>query len=298
MRMQAMGPGAGWSWLRSGFTVAARNPGKILGAAVLLALCLALPALIQFAVKPRGDTIFVTLGAITLLSCVVYPILYGGFMRMLDADRNGRAFSAFGIFEPFRPGRGGSRLALFGVCMLVAYVVFFAIVLATIGRAVGPWYLHVATLQNTPFAPVTLPPAPAGTGITVILAIVFFLFYSGALAVGTGQVALRDASAWNGFRDGVAGSFKNALPLVVLAVCTLVALFIAAIGLGILVAVLFLLGHFVGTSISLILTGLLYVVFMLLIVTLMMGINYAMWRDVAGGAADGSAGAPVPGAEA
>lgn len=293
-----MGPGAGWSWLRSGFTVAARNPGKILGIAALLALCLSAPVAIQFIIKPQGSASVVSLGLITLFGSIVYPILYGGSMRVLDADHGGSPFSALDLFDPFRPGRGGSRLALFGACMVIAYVVFFAIVLSTIGRAVGPWYLHAATLQHTPLAPVTLPPAPAGTGVCVILALVFFLFYSGAFAVGTGQVALRGQSPWNGFRDGVSGAFKNALPLVVLALCALVAVIFAVIGLGILIAVFFLLGHLVGDTISLTLTGLMYVVFMWLLTAFMMGINYAMWRDVAVGAPDRPADASIPTAQA
>lgn len=296
MRMQAKGPGAGWSWLIAGLTVARQHPGRIIGAAALLGVFLALPTAVQMLAKPRGAAIPLALGAIMLISGVIYPILIGGFMRVLDAARNDRAGSAFDVFDPFRPGRGALRLALFGVCMLASYAAFLAIVLTTIGRGVAAWYLHLVTLQSLGTPLQHLPPLPAGFSTTFALLTVFFIFYSGAMAVGIGQVSLRGASPWAGFRDGVAGAFKNVLPLVVLVICALVAFLVLAVGAGITIAIAFLLGHFVGAAFGLVLGALLYVAVLLFLIAAMMGINYAIWHDVASDGAGGSAAAALPGA--
>ncbi|HEX7326508.1 MAG TPA: hypothetical protein VF292_14345 [Rhodanobacteraceae bacterium] len=298
--MQARRAGAGWSWLMGGFGVARQHPGRILGAAVLLALCFVLTATTDLVARTGGAAFLAVAGVLAVISGLVSPILYGGFMRVLDATRNGRPASALGVFEPFRPGHGGLRLLLFGLCMLIVYAVyavFFAIVLTTVGRSVGPWYLHTLAQHASGTAALAAAPLPPGFGVTVALALVFCLFYGGALAIGTGQVALRGRSPWNGFLDGVAGAFKNVLPLVVLALCGLVALIIVSVLLGVIIAILMLVGHFAGATVGLGLIGLLYVVFALAVVAFVMGVNYAIWRDVAGDTPSRALDAPVAGAQ-
>ena len=148
MQMHAKGPGAGWSWLMGGFTVMKRRPWTILGAAGLFLLCALVPMVLQFVLqmlaKSRGNAAMVALLLASMLVFgALYPILMGGFMRVIDACRNERPASAWMVLSPFRPGQGGLRLALFGIGMLVIYVAFLAALLATFGHGLLAWYLQL-----------------------------------------------------------------------------------------------------------------------------------------------------------
>lgn len=293
MQMQTRGPGAGWSWLMGGFTVARHHPGKVLGAAALTMLGLGVPSAIQLLARPQGRAILMVFGVTALCSSVLYPLLIGGFMRLLHAAQNDGDVRVALLFDLFRPGRGGARMVLFGLCLLVVYVAFLALVLATVGHSVVPWYVDIVTRQASGVPLTRLPALPAGFGPTLALISVFFLFYSGTLAIGTGQVALRHESPLAALRDGAAGAFKNVLPLVVLTLCGCIALLVFVIAAGILIAILMLLGHFVSSVLGFALAGIVYILLLLAMVACMLGVNYAMWRDVTDATRDGNAAGAV-----
>jgi hypothetical protein len=299
MMMHARGPGAGWSWLMGGFTVAKRHPWTIIGAAALFTLCMLVPMALQFLLQQwatsHGDAaMIVLLLASMLVFGALYPVLMGGFMRVIDANRNDRPMSAWMVLSPFRPGRGGLRIALFGLGMLLLYVAFLAGLLSTIGHGLLSWYLQLLDSQTLGAPPQALPPLPAGALASFALLTVFFLFYAGATAVGVGQASLRDQPLLAALRDGIAGAFKNALPLVVLAVCGVITLFVVAIAFGVLGVVPVLLGMLVSKPVGIMLFALLYIAMIILMYAFMMGVNHAMWHDVAEG---GSQGVPLPNAE-
>ena len=284
--MHARGPGAGWSWLMGGFTVMKRHPWTIIGAATLFALCMLVPMAVQFLLqqmaRPHGDAaMIVLLLASMLVFGALYPILMGGFMRVIDAARNDRPVSAWMVLSPFQPGQGGLRIALFGLGMLVIYVAFLAVLLATVGHGLLSWYLQLLDRQTLGMPPQALPSLPAGSAAAFALLTVFFLFYAGAIAIGVGQASLRDQPPLAALRDGTTGAFKNALPLVVLTVCGVITLFVVAIAFGVLGIVPVLLGMLVGKPVGFILLALLYIVLVILIYAFMMGVNHALWHDVA-----------------
>lgn len=301
MSMRARGPGAGWSWLMGGFSVAKREPWKILGATVLFALCVggivAIQMYMQLVVKPQGGAMAAMLLAIMLVSGIVYPILMGGFMRVLDAGRNAQPVRVSLLFDPLRSGGGGTRLALFGLCMLLVYVAFLAVLLSTLGHGLLSWYLQLLHQQTLGAPMATLPPLPDGFATALALLTVFFLFYSCTIAIGVGQIALRGQSPLLALRDGVAGAFKNASPLLVLAVCGLVALVVLAVAFGIGIAILLLLGMLVSRILGVVLMILGYIVLVILMYAFMMGVNYAIWHDVADGARGDATQSPLPVAE-
>lgn len=297
MQMHSRGLGAGWSWLMAGLGIFKRDPGAIVGAAILLALCMALPTAIQMLAKPQGTAMLVMLSVIMLASGLVYPILIGGFMRVIDATRNNRVARALMLFEPFRPGQGGIRLVLFGLCLLLVYFAFLALVLTTVGRGMFAWYLQLAAQQAQGGPLHALPPLPAGFSLTLGLLTVFFLFYSGVYAIGICQVALRRQSALAALRDGIAGAFKNVLPLVVLAICGLLLIFVMALVFGVVATILVLLGALVSTTVGLVLAIPVYLAMMVLLCAVMMGVNYAIWHDVADGGQARSTDVPLPSVE-
>lgn len=295
MQMHAKGPGAGWNWLVGGFTVFKHNTGTILGAAVVLALFMAVPTIVQMLLKPQGSMLLVVVGAIMLISGVVYPVLLGGFMRVIDASRGERPTSVAGVFEPFQPGQGGARLALFGLCMMAFYVTFLAVVLSTVGHGMATWYMQLLEMQAQ--RKLGMPPLPAGSSITLALVSVFFLFYTGAMAIGIGQVSLRRQSPIAGFRDGIAGAFKNVLPLVVLTFCGIVLLVVVSLVFGIVMAIVVGLAALASKVLAIILLVPLYLALVVAIFTFMMGVNYAVWYDVAdAGSSDDAVQPALPGA--
>lgn len=297
MQMQSRSAGAGWAWLKGGFEVFRNNRGALFGAAVLLLLFMAIPSVAQMLAKPHGTWILVWFGATSLLFGLLYPVLIGGFMRIVDGSRNGRPVSAWTVFEPFRTGQGWPRLVVFGLCMAVMYLVFLAIVLMTVGRGVLHWYMQFLQQSADATAVHALPTVPAGFGITFALLTVFFIFYSGAYAIGVCQAALRGAEPLAAFRDGISGAFKNVLPLVVLALCGIVAFVLFGVAIAIVMTILILLASFISKVVAVAAVVLVYAVMLLLMVPFMMGVNYAIWRDVADGDEGAGAGLPVPGAE-
>lgn len=298
MQMHAKGPGAGWSWLVGGFTVARQNPAKILGAAGLFMLCMAWSFPIAEWLKPRGTAGYILRGGFMLVNSLLLPILMGGFMRVLDASRNGRPVRISMMFDPFRRGQGGPRLALFGLCMLLVYAAFMALLLSTVGHDTWLWYLQLAKHQAMHPPVNTFFPLPHQISATLGLMTVFFLFYSCANAVGVGQAALQGQSTLAAFRDGIVGAFKNALPVLVLFVCGLLVLVAFCIGFGILVAIATLLAHVSGSSMGgatgSVLKVLVLAVCMLLLYAFMAGVNYAIWHDVANAERTGPSSLPAP----
>lgn len=301
MPTHARGPGAGWSWLVGGFTVAKRQPWHILGACLLLILCMAAPVVVQMlvqrAMRPQGAAAIAMFATLTLATSILYPILMGGFMRLIDASRNERQVQVSMVFDPFRKGRGGSRLALFGLCMLLIYAAFLAVLLTTVGHGLASWYLQLLDQQALGTPVRSLPPLPGGSSTTLALLTVFFLFYSCATAIGVGQVALRNQAPLSSLRDGITGAFKNALPLLVLSVCGLVALLVLAVGFGIVASILLVLGALVSRPLGDVLLVLVYVALAVLLYAFMMGVDYAIWRDVVDDARGNATRSPLPIAE-
>jgi hypothetical protein len=295
MQTHAKGPAAGWWWLIRGCAVLGRDTGKILGAAALLGLCMLLITAAQMLTPAQGHAKLVVMGVTMIVAGVLYPVLYGGFMRVIDASRNGRPVSALMLFEPFKPGQNGTQLALFGLCMLAVYVAFLALVVLTVGHDMGTWYMQVLAHQ-APFGspPHPLPKLPANFALTLALLTVFLLFYFGATAIGVGQASLRGEAGLAAFRDGIAGAFKNVLPLVVLAICGILALLVVSVVLGfvgvLVIGLVFLASKVAGIVIAIIF----YIAFILFMFAIMMGINYAIWHDVAGATPEADTPPPLP----
>ncbi|HSR65422.1 MAG TPA: hypothetical protein VLM17_07475 [Xanthomonadaceae bacterium] len=284
--MKASGPAAGWSWLVRGINTGRRNPGAVFGAAGLLALCGLAPSavqlLLQATLKPAPAALLALMGAMMLVAAVLYPLLCGGFLQVIDAAEAGRPTRATALFAPFRRGRGGGQLVLLGVCLLLVYLAALALVMLTVGRGLGAWYLQVLAQAAAGGAAGATPPTlPSGFGATFALLLVFGLFYSGVYAIGMGQAALGGRDAMQALRDGFVGAARNLLPMLVLAVCGLVAGLVAALLAGLLIGVVALLAGLLSKVLALALVVPLYVALIVVLYAMMFGVMHAMWRDVA-----------------
>jgi hypothetical protein len=151
----------------------------------------------------------------------------------------------------------------------------------TVGHDFGAWYVNFVVHQpplGSP--PQALPKLPAGFAVSLALVTVFFLFFSGAMAVGVGQASLHRETGVAAFRDGIAGAFKNVLPLVVLAICVLLAFLVLAVLLGFVGAIVIGLVFLASKVLGVIIGVAVYIAFILFMMAIMMGVNYAMWHDV------------------
>src|SRR3546814_14825106 len=105
----------------------------------MLALVTQVPSLVRVTLQSvlgLGATgTMMVMAACTLVMVVVYPLLIGGVLRVIDAAEPGRPVHATALFDTFRAGHDAGRLIGFGVAMFVAYLAVFALVGGLFGQA-------------------------------------------------------------------------------------------------------------------------------------------------------------------
>jgi hypothetical protein len=285
-----MGPGAGWSWLARAVNLGRNNPRAVIGAIAIVAALALVPSLLQMglqsALSGSPQSAMVVGGLATLASLVVFPLLIGGVLRVIDAAEHGRPTAPGAVFEPFRAGRGGGRLVGFGLLMSALYLLVFGVLVGTLGEGLPEWYAQVMQLQveaaGRPIQPGDLPDPPPGLGKVLGLGLLLGMFLGGAYAIGFGQVALGGRGVLGAVRDGLAGALRNLLPIVVLAVLSVLALFALFLVLMLVGGLLMLVGSLVHPALGMLLVAPLYLGMILLMYVVMFGVMYHMWRDVCG----------------
>src|SRR5690606_21116737 len=222
----------------------------------------------------------------TLVSRIVFPLLIGGVLRVIDATERGLPASATGVFEPFRGGHGGGRLIGFGLLMTALYLLVFGTIIGSFGQGLPEWYMQMVQLTmeagGKPVQPDDIPSPPSGLGMVVALGLLFGLFLGGAYAIGFGQVALGGRRVLAAVGDGLTGALKNLLPIVVLAILSVVAMFALLLVVGLVGGLLMLVGGLVHPALGMLLVAPVYLAMMLLMYVVMFGVMYHMWRDICG----------------
>ena len=301
MQTRAMGPGAGWSWLKQAINLGRNNPRALFGAAALLMLVAIIPSLVQvvaqFAFHDANAMLWIV-GLTALAMLVVYPLLIGGFFRVIDATERNQPTQATALFDTFRPGEQRGRLIGFGLSLALVYVLVLVAIIAAFGSDVPGWYLQVmqASQNATTGAPPELPAIPPGLGKVFGLGMLVMMFLGGVYSIGFGQVALAGRSVGGALADGVTGTLKNLLPLLVLTVIALLGMIGLAILLALSLGLLVGLGSLVHPALGVALAIPAYLAFLVAMYVVMFGVMYFMWRDVVG--VDPATATPVSGFEA
>ena len=287
MSTHARSPAAGWSWLKQAVNLGRRNPRAVFGAVALVALVALVPSLLQAMVQGTlalGQTgSLAVMAAGTLVMVVVYPLLVGGLLRVIDAAEHDRPIHATALFDTFRAGNGAGRLVGFGVAMFVAYLAVFVVVVSLFGQDFLAWYMDLlaASTQNDADAQAKLlQDMPEGFGTLMALGTLAGLFFGGVYAIGFGQVALRGRSVGSALADGVAGTLKNVLPIGVLALIAFVGFFAFALVAMLVILLLVTIGGLVHPMLALLLAAPVYFGALLVLYVVMFGVMYFMWRDV------------------
>lgn len=286
MEVQVKSPSAGWSWLMRGIKTGFQHPKALFGAAVLLLVCTAVLVGLQMlglnALGSSPGTRLAVMGVSMVVYAVIFSMLNGGFMCVMDAAKNGRKTRVLGLFDLFRTGNGGNRVAIFGICLMVIYVLALAVIYFTVGHRIGAWYMQVLAISTHHGKPPAMPPLPSGSGAAIGLLTVFYIFYSATYAIGIGQTALRAQTPLAALRDGVTGAFKNVLPLLILLISSLIAALVIVIAFAIVITVAIVLAAQVSQTVALFVIAPIYIAMALLMYVVMLGVMYAMWQDVTG----------------
>jgi len=289
MTIRSTGPSAGFGWLKHAIGIIYRHPKPLLGGAAFLLLVCMLPTLVTLPMQlywtHRGSppnlqaTLFSMAGSMTF-GLLLVP-LYAGYLQVIDAAERGLPARARDIFKPYRQGEAlpviGYALAL----AAISTVLLGVIVLATGGGLVG-WYVQLLAAQAGHLPP---PALPHGFGIAMALCLVLWLFMMAFYAVSLGQIALRRRSVFGALGDGFVGALKNLLPMLMLAVGSILAWIVVAIALVLVFIVVGLLGLLVGKWLMLVLMVPVEIALVLAGFAVMFGVMYHLWRDVCGDAA-------------
>lgn len=287
MTIRARGPLAGFGWLRKGINLGHGNPKAVFGAAGLTLLLSLLPSVVttpmQIGMTP-GPAMFGLVLAISLLGGLLLVPVFAGLLGVIDAAENGRPAKATDVFGPYRRGEG-PRLIAYGFAMLGVHLAAGLLVIAAAGTDVWRWYLQAVAAQQPgadPAALQGLQTLPDGFGVALALGAVLSLLIAGLYSISLGQVTLGGRGVPGAIRDGLVGSLRNLLPLLVLAICGMVAVFVLMLVLGLAIALLAVLTKLVGEWLMFALLVPVYLGLMLMMFVVMFGVMYHLWRDVCG----------------
>lgn len=290
MTTRAVGPGRGWNWLQQAINLGRHNPRAIFGATALMAIMILIPSVVQFILqlvfKESPMAVMAVTAVTMLLSVIVGPLLIGGLLRVIHAAEHGQPTHATAVFDTFRDGQARGRLIGFGVLMMVIYVGGFAVVVSLFGKDFMAWYWEMITAAQAAqvadgvATPPDLAGMPEGFGRIMAIGSLFGLFMGGVYAVGFGQVALGDRGVGAAFAEGLRGTVKNVLPIVVMAVLSVLGVLVLAIGFGLVAGIVALVVGMISKMLAVALLLPIYFGLILLIYVVMFGVMYFMWRDI------------------
>ena len=298
MALRSNGPLAGFRWLARAIAPARGNPRAVFGGAALVIAILLLPMLVSFPLQfmamrqgtPLSPTLSWGLMAFwTVVGLLLFPV-YAGYLRIIDATSRGRAVRARDVFAPYRQGEV-LRFAGYALVMTVLYFAVVALVIASMGGGILQWYGQALSGQT--MQPPAITALPPGFGRAMALAVVLGLWMLGVYSIGLGQVALGGRSVFGAIGDGVIGSLKNLLPLLVFAVCAFVAWIVVGIAFMLIGAVIALLGKLAGTWFAIACIVPFYLALLLGVMAMMFGVMHQLWRDVCGDDAAPTAAEPL-----
>lgn len=287
MTTHSTSPLAGLSWLKRGINLGHRNARAVFGAASILMVAAILPSLLQLlvlsALQPGSFGAMVVAAVSTIVSLVILCPLMGGYLRLIDAAEHGRPAQATDVLAPFRAGGDAGRLIGLGLAIMAVYVLLASVLIGALGDGFLEWYGEILRLQQAGggrIDPQQVPDVPRGLGPLIGIGSVAALFLSGVYAIAFGQVALGRRPIGRAMADGIVGTAKNLLPLLLLAVTVVLAFIPLGIVLALVFGVVALVGGLVHPILAAALVMPLYVGLLIVMYVVMFGVMYYLWRDV------------------
>lgn len=276
--------GNGVTWLTRGFATVRKHPVTLAIAMFLLVLAVLVPVCIQLAAQfllaGTSASLAVQLLA-TLVMVFLASLLMVGLLRLVDTLERTGSGRASSIFSTFSDTDLMVRAVTFALIVLVVSVAFIAALLLTLGPDMLGWYKSVLT--NPMGAAAAAPPPITGSPwLTAAVGLFGSLALFGVNTFGYAQVALTRVGGAEAFMDGLNGTARNLLPILVNIVVVILAMFALMIPLIVLMAVLGFVGALVHPLAGMVLIVPVYIAFMIALYALIFTTMYHAWRDVFG----------------
>ncbi|GHA78932.1 hypothetical protein [Cognatilysobacter bugurensis] len=278
-----MRPGSGLQWFKNGLNLGHRNAKKVFAGAAVLLVAGLVPSLvalpIQMAAPQSGVVIALTYVLIMLLAFALAP-MYGGYLVLINAAESGQSPRVGDVFAAYR-SRTGARIVGFALAVTALYIVSFVALAYLVAPDLPA--LYVKLLSSDPQQlQTTMQSLPEGLGRFIGLGMCLGLFLGGVYALGLGQVSLGEHGVGRALRDGVTGTAKNLLPLLVLLVVAIAALIACTLVFMVVAFVAGLLASMIGAwAMALVLLPM-YLAAMLAMYVVGFGTVYHMWKSVCG----------------
>jgi hypothetical protein len=279
MATQSVNASAGSSWLSEGTSIAFRYPRSVIGGAIFLMLAMLTMVAIQLATQFHffrsgtlpSSTIFRWISfAFSLLSLLLLP-LYAGYLKVIDDAECEFPTRARNVFIPYFKGDAW-RLIAYGFALWAVQFALFGIVTVVMGNG----FLTVRTHIDMNQSPLSSP----NFWLTFAALLVIFPLLLGFLAISFGQLTLGKRGVFSAISDGIAGTLKNILPLLVLEAYVVLSWLVAGLGIGIASVVFGFIAKNIGVWIVPALLVPLYIAFAIFLFTSMFGVMYQIWSDV------------------
>lgn len=288
MTTRAVGAGHGWRWLARAANLGGHNAAAVFGGAALMLAAVIVVAVVlallvggaQMAAKPGAAASMAMSFVIFLPLMALICALMVGYLRLLDAVEGGRPARATDVFSGFRDT--GTVARAFGFVVLLAILQYLVMggLLALLAPDFGNWYLAVMQASAAGAPPPDPGTMPSGFGSAFGAIMIVSLLVYAVQAIGVGQIALRGRGIGGALGDGVSGSLKNVLPLLVLLLVCLGVAIVAGLAVFLVAMLIGLLGKLAGMWLAMLLAIPLYLVAMLVLYVVMFGVMYFMWRDI------------------
>lgn len=284
---------AGVEWMKDAINLGRQNPralfgGAVLGVVAMVAMMFGIGIVQGLLLATAGAGTAMVLGmALTMVAVVVViSMLLVGFLRLIDDVENGRPTGAGRVFAGF--GDVGTSLRVIGLVLLLTVLQYLVlgVVLAVFASDVLAWYMQLLRMSDPTAMDPSMMALPSGLGIATLVSIVVGLVIYGVQSIAACQIALRGRGVFAALGDGLAGTFRNLLPLLVLVLVAVAALAAAVVVAVIVAMVVGLLAKLAGAWLGVVLGVPLYLAFMLAVWVVSFGIAYHLWRDICGGADD------------
>lgn len=290
MTTRALGPAAGWGWLKQAINLGGHNPKAIFGGAALILVTIVAIAIVlsmalggaMAAMQPGSGASMGLSLVITVPILLVMAGLVVGYLRVVDAVEHGRPASAVQVFSGFSDWPTAARTFGFMIVMVIAQNLLMAGLVMLIAPEVGTWYMQTVQMQASEQAAPQMPALPEGFGAAFAVFWIVGMFGYAVQAIGIGQIALARRGVGGALGDGVAGAAKNLLPLLVLLLIAIVAAIVAGLAVVLLMFVVGLLAKAVGVWIAFLIGIPLYCAFLLAVIVVSFGVMYFMWRGICG----------------
>ena len=302
MDIRALPVGQGLAWFKQAIDLGSRNPRAVFGAALLLILALYTAAMLLALVlavmvgageatqgsAPDMRLVMAVAIPLTLLVMFLVPILLGGLMHVVREAEAGRPVRARDVFAPLRSAQGRS-LALLGLVQIAMTVVGGVLMVAIAGS--DYWRDYLQAMQQVMTGAQPTMPQPANRGLLFVVQLAFNYFSYALMLFSIPLMLFSGNRLGEALRNSLRAAVRNIGPNMLAGALFIGALLVSALVVGLVAALLAMLGGAIHAAVGGALSMLAMLGFAALVLVLVVGASYLAWRDTFG---DASVPPPAP----